>query len=106
MAGAVFLLPITKLNITRGYTDYSELYDLLDEVDLTISVQQKATRFADRLAQLWNKLEIPTRLSALGLSAEDVDGLVDQYDDLKFAISQNPVPISKEDVRSILEEMK
>ena len=54
---------------------------------------------------LWERLEIPKKLSAFNLTRKDVEFLIEQYDELKWAIGQNPVEITKEDVRSMFQKM-
>lgn len=105
MSGAVFLTHITGINISRGYTDYAELFDTLEGTELGLPVEEKARRFGEELAWLWEKLEIPKKLSAFGLTRDDVEFLIGQYDELEWAIGQNPVTITKEDVRIMFLEM-
>lgn len=105
LSGAVFLTHVTGANICKGYSDYAELYDLIEGADTGLPVEEKVARFGKQLAELWKKLEIPAKLSAFNLTREDVEFLIEQYDELSWAISQNPVEITKEDVRNIFYQM-
>ncbi len=105
LAGAVFLPAVTRYNIRKGYRDYARLYDVIEGADRARSDLDKSAAFGDALEGLWRKLGLPLRLSALKLAWKDVDFLAEQYDVLKAAIDQNPVPFSKEDLRRMLQEI-
>jgi alcohol dehydrogenase len=104
-AGAIFLPSITKINVEKGYDDYAELYDLIDGADLTMNKKQKNTEFARLTQVLMDKLGVPRKLSAWNLGQKDIEFMIDQYDALKAAIDQNPIEITKDDVRKMMLEL-
>lgn len=105
-AGGVFIAHITKINVEKGYTDYDQLYDLIEGVDKNISPNEKNINFAKRIQELMNKLEVPKSLSNYNLNSEDIDFMITQYEVLKAAIDQNPIEISKDDVVKMMEGLK
>ncbi|MGA1870267.1 MAG: iron-containing alcohol dehydrogenase [bacterium] len=101
-AGAVFLAHITRINVEKGYRDYAELFDLIDDVDRNLSFERKNIEFAIKIQELMNTLEIPKSLSFYNLGPTDIEFLIDQYDLLKPVIDSNPMRITKEDVQKMM----
>jgi len=106
MAGAIFLNSIVEHNVSKGYRDYCELYDLIEGADKSIPAAKKSEAFLDAMKRLAAKMAIPGDLSHFGLKDKDAQFMIDQYDVLKNAIGQNPVEISKEDLSSIIGKLK
>ncbi|MEW6680124.1 MAG: iron-containing alcohol dehydrogenase, partial [bacterium] len=104
-AGAMFLPSITKINVEKGYRDYVKLYDLIEGADLNLSIEQKNMEFVKMIDCLMDKLEVPRKLSDYNLTSSDIQFMIDQYDVLKPAIDQNPVEITKDDVRKMMLEV-
>ncbi len=101
-AGGVFLSSFTRLNVEKGYQGYGELYDLIDGADHKKSVKEKNQLFAVEMQKLMDKIDIPKSLSHFKLGASDIDFMIEQYDKLKVAIEQNPLEITKDDVKKIM----
>lgn len=104
-AGAIFLSSITKINVERGYLDYAELYDLIEGSDKTFSRKEKNIDFSKRIQLLMDKLEVPKTLNTFGLEQKDIEFMIGQYEVLKAGIDQNPIEISKENVRKMMKEL-
>lgn len=105
IAGAVFLPSIIRFNIDKGYDDYDQLYDLIDGVDQSLPKKEKNKKFGDELEMLWEKLKVPKSLSAFGVDKKGMEFMVAQYNVLTAAIAQNPIDITKEDVRLLLQSL-
>lgn len=101
-AGAIFLPEITRLNVEKGYQDYAALYDLMEGADKKLAVKEKNSEFVKRIAELMTKLDVPKAIAAYKLTDKDAEFLIEQYDVLKAAIDQNPMEITKEDVRKMM----
>lgn len=104
-AGAVFLASITKINVEAGYTDYAQLYELIDGSEKGLSLKEKNTAFLSQLYKLLDKLGIPRSLSHYNLGERDIQFMVEQYEVLKAGIMQNPVEITKEDVHKFMQSL-
>lgn len=104
-AGAIFISAITKINIEKGYTDYTGLYDLIDGADRNITVKEKNIIFSRKIDELMDKLRVPRALSRYNLGANDISLMINQYDILRLAIAQNPVEINKNDVSRMMLEL-
>lgn len=103
-AGAVFLFSVTKFNIEAGYDDYSELYNLIEDAEVTLSLEEKNRSFLIKIKKLVEKLEIEKSLRPFGLKEKDISFLIDQYDMLQKAFEQNPVFVTKQDIARIVRE--
>lgn len=101
-AGAVFLPSITRINVEKAYDDYDQLYDLIEGADRSLSKKEKNYEFAEKIQALMDKLDIPKSLSVYNLAAKDIEFMIDQYDVLKAAIDQNPIEITKDDVKKMM----
>jgi len=104
-AGAVFTPGIVKMNVRKGYSDYSLLYDLIEGADKSFSPARKNQEFARQIQLLMDKLEVVQKLSNFGLTKKDIDFMIEQYDGLKAAIDQNPIEISKKDISELIYEL-
>jgi len=104
-AGGVFIPSITRINAEKGYKDYADLYDLIEGADKNLSVSEKNLKFAKKIQELMDKLDMPKSLSVYGLKPKDIEFMIEQYDILKAAIDQNPIEITKEDVHEMMKEL-
>jgi alcohol dehydrogenase class IV len=62
---------------------------------------EKAQALVTALADLSRDLGIPARLGDLGVPAEDLDSIVDAAFQVKRLLANNPVPLSRDDIRTI-----
>ena len=104
-AGAIFLPEITRLNVEKGYQDYAPLYDLIEGAHKEFSINEKNMEFAKRISALMARLEVPKTIADFQLTQQDVEFLIEQYDVLKAAIDQNPIEITKDDVRGMMKKI-
>jgi len=104
-AGAAFLPSITRHNVEKGYVDYAALYDLIEGADPSLPAREKNRRFAEEIQGLMDKLGVPKNLSHYKLGPQDIRFMIEQYDVLKAGIDQNPIGITKDDVRRMMETL-
>ena len=103
MAGAAFLASVTRFNVERGYTDYAELLDLVED-NPGLNATQKSQLFADRLQALADKLGVPRTLECWGLTRDTAPAMAKLLEGLQGAFDQNPVAFSaKDDARALLD---
>ena len=105
IAGGVFVARIARFNAERGYTDYAELYDLIEGADLSLSPEEKSLRFCDEMDRMLLSLEIPNTLGTFGVKSSDVPMLAEQTMLLAGALEQNPVSFGIAEVRNVLGSM-
>lgn len=106
LAGAVFLSKVVNKNIGSGCELYTPLYDLIENADNSLSINEKSIEFGKMLGNLTRELEVPASLDVFGVATDDIDMLVDEiFSGLKAAIDQNPIKFSEDDIRTILQSM-
>ena len=105
IAGGVFVARIARFNAERGYTDYAELYDLIEGADLSLSPAEKSLRFCDEMDRMLAALDIPNTLGTFGVKSTDVPMLAEQTMLLAGALDQNPVAFGIAEVESVLGAM-
>jgi alcohol dehydrogenase len=102
VAGAVFLPHIHKFNLERGYKDYSLIYDAVYGPGARPDLQ-KAAFIINEIFFLNRKLGVREKLSSYGIDKNGAARiLTEAFSALKGAFDNNPVPIQKEDLESIL----
>jgi alcohol dehydrogenase class IV len=106
IAGGIFLTPVIKLNVKKGFKGYQELYDCITGADNSLNAEKKNLEFVKNMEKLSFILKIPTKLFEVGVSRENITFLIDYlFNNLKGAVQNNPVEFTKEDMLKILEEM-
>jgi len=104
LAGAVFLPYIVEHNVRNGY-DYSELYDLIEGVDLSLSQEEKNKIFVDKFFELTKKLKIPAHITPFGVNPKNINKLLSDIDGFEGAFSQNPIPFTLDDGKNLVRKM-
>jgi len=104
IAGAVFLSHVIKHNIARGY-DYSELYDLVENADMSANTTMKNNLFSEKLFELCTSLGVPSTLNMFGVNKENIHILLKETEGLEKAFAQNPVSYSVDDGKELLKQL-
>jgi alcohol dehydrogenase len=104
IAGAVFLPYIVNFNCENGY-DYSELYDLVENVDKSKTKEEKNKEFSKMFFELCDKIGVPKKLDGFGVSKKNINILLDEIGSLKKAFEQNSIPFLVEDGKKLLNKL-
>jgi len=103
LANAVMLPPVLRFNLPVSAAKMRDLARMIGEDTAGLSVEEAAERFIDRVEDLLRQINIPQRLSELGLQREDLGRLVpDAVADPCH--EYNPRPCTEEDLRRLYEE--
>jgi len=105
LAHGTFLAPVAQLNLEKGCTSYSGLYDLIEQAEPLLGEDKKTQGFCDALTALTNKINVPTKLASFGAGASDVEMLAQQTLLLAGALDCNPVPFGLDEATHILNGM-
>ena len=105
LAGAVFLPRIIQHNVNAGYTDYIELYNLIDGALPLENAREASEAFSNHVWELCDALEVPRTLISFGFYKEDISRFLEKSQMLQGAFEMNPVPFTVENVSQILEKM-
>ena len=95
IGGGIFIASVVEYNVSRGYTDYADLMDLI-EPNPTMDIQEKSQHFAMAFRKLSDKLGVPKYLDEWGITKDNVDEVAQLMLPLQAAFNQNPVNFSAE----------
>ncbi len=94
IGGGIFISAIVKDNVDRGYTGFADLLDTITPVTPSAGREDKATRFAELLQQLADRLEVPKNLGGWGINGGHYEKICELMLPMQGAFDQNPVPFS------------
>lgn len=93
VCGGVFLCSVVAFNISRGYTDYAELLDVV-EPGTNVSARHKSEHFLELLRSLCHRIGVPADLVRWGVTGEHAPQIDGMLLTLQGAFDQNPVAFS------------
>lgn len=107
VSNAMLLLPVMRYNQSACEKELAELFDAISgkEEDWKLTEGEKADRLLGRMEQIIRRLEIPSSLSAFGVSRDDLDQLVEAGMDVKRLLNNNKKEIGYEDARRLYLEV-
>ena len=97
----MFALPVVRYNIKGGYYGYSELYELINGSDHTLSQKEMCEDFINKMQAMFDTLGVPKSLSVFGVSQDRLH-ICEIMQGMQGAFDQNPVPLKVEDVGAII----
>lgn len=105
IAGAVFLPKVVEINVNKGSTAYTELYDAIEGAKTEMGEKEKNEEFSTRMSEFCKRIGVPEKLTQFGVKKSDVELFVKESRWLKGALEQNPVPFDENDVKNMIERM-
>ena len=105
LAGAVFLPRIIQHNVNAGYTNYIELYNLIDGALPLENAKAASEAFSNHVWELCDALEVPRTLTSFGFHKKNISQFLEKSQMLQGAFEMNPVSFTVENVSQILEKM-
>lgn len=102
IGGSIFLPHVIEHNISKGFFEYSDLY----QPDNQSSKEKSAYSFLEKVLETWNKLDVPQDLGEFGLNRTHIASFVSDTMDLKAALDQNPFPFYEYEIKLTLEKLK
>lgn len=93
ICGAVFISAVVEYNVDRGYSDYAQLFELIEPCS-ALSTEAKAGRFAAALRAFCDRMGVPRNLDRWSVSRKDADAIVQKLQPLQAAFDQNPIGFS------------
>lgn len=103
IGGAIFLPYIIRYNISKGFYNYGNLYR--KNSSLKNSLKERSIDFLNEVNRKWVKFLVPNNLNKLKLSKKKIHLLSNQTYELKGAIEQNPIKISKKEIFNLFSEL-
>lgn len=101
VANAILLVPCFRHMAPQISDKLAQVYDLLDDADLSLNAREKADRLIDYLDDLVNRLGLPTHLSELDIKADDIPKLATAAINVKRLIAHMPCAITESELAAI-----
>ena len=86
----------------QGVTNYSELYQLMDVTDMSLSTNQQAEKFVTSFFKILRQIGIPDEITRFGVNQEGINEFIKETMELKGALDQNPVPFYEKEIENTL----
>jgi len=105
IAGGMTLPFLIKHNVQHGYTDYTQLYDLIDGINSSLSEEAKSKLFANEFFNLFERLNVWEYARKHEVNVDENEELQAYLGLLQGAFDQNPLPFTYADSVSILQNI-
>ncbi len=102
LGGAIFLPHVIEHNISMGYLDYGNIYNLNSGSDSEIFLAEK---LLGKIFDTWDILKISKNLGDHGVKTEHIEMIKLETLDLIGALEQNPVPFFEKEIEKTLNKL-
>jgi len=102
LAVARLLPKVVALNVKKGCTIYSDLYDLIEGQEKCASVQEKAERFSALLKDYKPLEKVTKKFKDYKVNKDTLNLLAERGLDLALVVNNNPVFFGLDDSKSVL----
>jgi len=108
VSNAVLLMPVMRYQKKKIIPRLAEAARAVGLVPKTeeLSAEEEADLFMDSVDRLLKELNIPTSLKALGVPDGDLAGLTEAAYGVRRLLDNNPIDLSRQDIRAIYESVK
>jgi len=101
IGGGIFLPYVIEHNISEGFFDYIDLY----QIGSKSSKEKSVSLFLEKMKVVWDKLDVPQNLTKFGLNKSHIASFVSDTMDLKGALDQNPIPFYEPEIKNTLKKL-
>ena len=105
IAGGVFLPHVVEHNIQCGVTDYAHLYSLMDDANVSLSIEEQSEQFLKGVQKVWDMFDIPRDITRYGFEVSDIEKFVSEAMGMKAGLDGNPVPFYENEIHEVLREL-
>ncbi|HFZ8995628.1 TPA: iron-containing alcohol dehydrogenase [Citrobacter freundii] len=105
IANAILLAPCMTFLRPALVDKFAQAYDLLPDADLSLNNEAKSYALVAWFTGLVKRLNLPSSLETLGVSAEDLPYLVESALNVKRLIKNVPAEVTADDVRNIYQTL-
>lgn len=105
VSNAILFVPVMKMNQEACQDRLAQLCGMVYEETVSMGAQERADFLIGRIGQVVRETEIPTDLSAFGVTRKDLDFLVEAGSQQKRLLNNNRKQLTLEEIRSIYEEV-
>lgn len=101
VANAILLAPCMRFIRPAAVSKFAQAYDLLPDADIRLSDEEKSHALVDYFTALVARLQLPASLEALGISPDQLPGLVEAALDVQRLMNNVPMAVTADDVRAV-----
>lgn len=106
VSNAMLLVPVMRFNEPMCRQKFAAAYDRCVHTERTcVTVEEKSAYMLAWMERIVKELEIPTSLKDFGVTAEDLDGLVESAMQVQRLLSNNMRLVTAEDARKLYLEI-
>lgn len=105
VANAILLAPCMTFLRPALVDKFAQAYDLLPDADLSLNNEAKSYALVAWFTDLVKRLNLPSSLETLGISAEDLPYLVESALNVKRLMKNVPATVTANDVRDIYQTL-
>jgi alcohol dehydrogenase class IV len=97
---------VFEYNVSKGYSGYSTVYDLLPDSDKSLGDMEKSADFAKRFRKLYEDIGASRDLSEYGVKRSDIGRLVSlTMEQRKLNLDLNPVAFGQDALTELFEKV-
>lgn len=101
VSNAILFAPVMAFNLDAIQDRLAQLCDLIAPQLCGASLGEKAGYVVERIGQIVKNVDIPTSLTAFGVTMEHLDFLTESAFGVKRLLNNNLKPLTREDIRGI-----
>lgn len=105
LSNAMLLPAVMKFNLDAAQEQFKDIAVAMGLDVAGLSTRQAAEAMIDNLYALIRDLDIPTSLTDKGLTAADLDVLVEGAAKVTRLLNNNPKPMTKDDIRAVYQTL-
>lgn len=101
VSNAMMLVPVMKFNEPMCRSRFAAVYDRVNPSGSKSTEEEKSEWLVNRLGEIVENLDIPTKLSSYGVPKEDLEVLVSSGMEVKRLLDNNMRELKAEDARAL-----
>lgn len=105
LANSLLLIPVIKYIAKDCSEKIAQVYRLLPDADLSLNEKEMTSAFIVYLEQLIEQLGLPTRLNAIGITAEQLPELAKSAMQVTRLLNNSPVKVNENEVLALYQSI-
>jgi alcohol dehydrogenase class IV len=105
VSNAILLAPVLRYNMDHIIDALNRVAEVIPLDTANLSKEEIALEVIAKIEALIRAVEIPEKISQLGIAAPDLEALVDSAAKVTRLLNNNPKPMSKADIKAVYESI-
>jgi alcohol dehydrogenase class IV len=105
VSNAILLAPVLRYNMDHIIDALNRVAEVIPLDTANLSKEEIALEVIAKIEALIRAVEIPEKISQLGIAAPDLEALVDGAAKVTRLLNNNPKPMSKADIKAVYESI-